>query len=98
LGAVTLDVKDIEKLAHLARLEISLGEVADVSAKLTAIVGLVDQLAAVPTAGVEPMAHPLRRTQRLRADVVTENDARELYQRNAPSVERGLYLVPKVIE
>lgn len=95
---MTLDVEHIQKLADLARLEISGSEVADVSAKLTAIVGLVDQLAAVATAGVAPMAHPMNQTQRLRADVVTEKDEHERYQSNAPLVERGLYLVPKVIE
>jgi len=89
---------DIRKLADLARLEITPGEVADVSAKLSAIVGLVDELASVATAGVTPMAHPLDQKQRLRADVVTEHDERERYQRNAPAVEQGLYLVPKVIE
>jgi aspartyl-tRNA(Asn)/glutamyl-tRNA(Gln) amidotransferase subunit C len=95
---MTLDVEHIQKLADLARLEISGSEVADVSAKLTAIVGLVDQLAAVATAGVAPMAHPMNQTQRLRADVVTEKDEHERYQSNAPLVERGLYLVPRVIE
>jgi aspartyl-tRNA(Asn)/glutamyl-tRNA(Gln) amidotransferase subunit C len=90
--------EDIQRLCRLARLEITSGEVADVSAKLSSIVGLVDQLQAVTTAGVTPMAHPLDRPQRLRPDVVTEVDRHELYQRNAPLVERDLYLVPKVIE
>jgi aspartyl-tRNA(Asn)/glutamyl-tRNA(Gln) amidotransferase subunit C len=95
---VPLTIDDIRKLADLARLEITAGEVADVSAKLTAIVGLVDELSSVSTAGVSPMAHPLDQKQRLRADVVTEHDEHERYQRNAPAVEHGLYLVPKVIE
>ena len=90
--------QDIDKLCDLARLEIGADESADLAAKLTNIVEMVGQLAAVPTDGVEPMAHPLDRPQRLREDVVTETDMRELYQRNAPAVERGLYLVPKVIE
>ena len=68
------------------------------SAKVSSIVAMVDQLQAVDTTGVAPMAHPLDRPQRLRDDVVTEADRHELYQRNAPLVERGLYLVPKVIE
>jgi aspartyl-tRNA(Asn)/glutamyl-tRNA(Gln) amidotransferase subunit C len=89
---------DINRLCRLARLEITPAEVADVSAKLSSIVALVDQLQAVDTAGVAPMAHPLDRPQRLRADVVTEVDQHELYQRNAPLVERDLYLVPKVLE
>ena len=90
--------EDIERLCRLARLEITPAEVADVSAKLTSIVSMVDQLKAVDTAGVTPMAHPLERPQRLRPDVVTETDRHALYQRNAPLVERDLYLVPKVIE
>jgi aspartyl-tRNA(Asn)/glutamyl-tRNA(Gln) amidotransferase subunit C len=93
-----LRAEDIHRLCRLARLEISTSEVADVSAKLTSIVGLVDQLQAVDTAGVAPMAHPLDRPQRLRVDSVTETDRHELYQRNAALVERDLYLVPKVIE
>jgi aspartyl-tRNA(Asn)/glutamyl-tRNA(Gln) amidotransferase subunit C len=89
---------DIHRLARLARLEITDAEIADVSAKLSSIVSMVDQLQAVDTAGVQPMAHPLDQAQRLRADVVTDVDQHELYQRNAALVERDLYLVPKVIE
>ena len=89
---------DIHRLCRLARVEITPGEIADVSAKLTSIVAMVDQLQAVDTEGVTPMAHPLDRAQRLREDRVTETDRHEVYQRNAAQVERGLYLVPKVIE
>ena len=90
--------EDIHRLCQLARLEITAAEVPDVSAKLSSIVAMVDQLRACDTAGVAPMAHPLERAQRLRPDRVTEVDQHELYQRNAPLVERDLYLVPKVIE
>jgi aspartyl-tRNA(Asn)/glutamyl-tRNA(Gln) amidotransferase subunit C len=89
---------DINRLCRLARVEITPAEIADVSAKLSSIVAMVDQLQAVDTKGVVPMAHPLDRPQRLREDRVTETDRHELYQRNAPAVERDLYLVPKVIE
>ncbi len=89
---------DIRRLSRLARLEVTDAEIADVSAKLSSIVAMVDQLQAVDTSGVRPMAHPLDRAQRLRPDVVTEVDRHELYQRNAARVERDLYLVPKVIE
>jgi aspartyl-tRNA(Asn)/glutamyl-tRNA(Gln) amidotransferase subunit C len=90
--------EDIQRLCRLSRLEITPAEVTDVSSKLSSIVAMVDQLQAVDTTGVTPMAHPLDRSQRLRADAVTEVDQHELYQRNAPLVERDLYLVPKVIE
>ena len=90
--------EDIERLCRLARLEITPAEVPDVSAKLSSIMVMVDQLKACDTTGVAPMAHPLERPQRLRPDVVTETDQHGLYQRNAPLVERDLYLVPKVIE
>ncbi len=95
---MSLDSTDIDKLCELARLAIPADEVADVSAKLSDIVALVDQLKAADTAEVEPMAHPLDRSQRLRVDSATEDVDRELYQDNAPAVERGLYLVPKVID
>lgn len=98
MNGMSLAHQDIDKLCELARLEVGADEAADVAQKLSDIVDMVSQLAAVPTEGVEPMAHPLDRPQRLRDDVVTETDRRELYQRNAPAVERGLYLVPKVIE
>jgi aspartyl-tRNA(Asn)/glutamyl-tRNA(Gln) amidotransferase subunit C len=93
-----LTQEDIRRLCRLARVEITAGEIADVSTKLSSIVAMVDQLQAVDTRGVEPMAHPLDRPQRLREDRVTDTDQRETYQRNAGAVERGLYLVPKVIE
>ena len=93
-----LQPDDIERLCRLARLEITPAEIPDVSAKLSSIMAMVDELKACDTTGVAPMAHPLERPQRLRPDVVTEVDQHELYQRNAPLVERDLYLVPKVIE
>lgn len=93
-----LTEEDIRRLCRLARVEITAGEIADACTKLSSIVAMVDQLQAVDTKGVVPMAHPLERAQRLRDDRVTEADRHELYQRNAPLVERDLYLVPKVIE
>jgi aspartyl-tRNA(Asn)/glutamyl-tRNA(Gln) amidotransferase subunit C len=95
---VALKFEDIQKLGELARLRIEPDETDDLLAKLSSILAFVDQLQAADTSHVEPMAHPLDRAQRLRPDEVTETDRRELYQQNAPSVERGLYLVPKVIE
>lgn len=95
---MALRPEEIEKLGELARLRIEPDEIDDLRAKLTSILEFVDQLQAADTGDVEPMAHPLDRSQRLRPDEVTETDRHELYQQNAPQVERGLYLVPKVIE
>jgi aspartyl-tRNA(Asn)/glutamyl-tRNA(Gln) amidotransferase subunit C len=95
---VSLTPDDVTKLCELARLEITPQEKSDVATKLSDIVALVNQLQAAATSDVPPMAHPLERPQRLRDDEVTETDEHQLYQRNAPAVERALYLVPKVIE
>ncbi len=88
----------MEHLALLARLQLEEHEVSDVVGKLSRIVELVDQLQAAPVDDVRPMAHPLNASQRLRPDRVTETIDREAIQANAPAVQDGLYLVPKVIE
>jgi aspartyl-tRNA(Asn)/glutamyl-tRNA(Gln) amidotransferase subunit C len=96
---VTLTRRDVENIAHLARLEITEAELPVYVASLSAILAFVEQLSAAATDDVVPMAHPLEgQVQRLREDCVTETDRREAYQSNAPAVEAGLYLVPKVIE
>jgi len=95
---MSLDADDVAKIAHLARLEISPDDVPEYVRNLSSIFDLVEQMNAVSTENVEPMAHPLSLVQRLRADVVTEVDQRSEFQSNAPQVEAGLYLVPKVIE
>ncbi len=95
---MALTESDVEKIARLARLRISATERAEVTARLGSILGMVDRLQAAATAGIEPMAHPLDAVQPLRADRVTEPDRRDEYQRIAPAVESGLYLVPRVIE
>lgn len=94
----SLQRADIEKIAHLARLGIAEADVPEYARELSNILGLVEQMSAVDTAGVTPMAHPLDAQQRLREDVVTEQNQRELLQANAPQVEAGLFLVPQVIE
>ena len=96
--AVSLTPEDVQKLCALARLQIGPDEIGDLSAKLSDIMRLVGELQAQSTEGAVPMAHPLERPQRLRPDAVTEADARDVYQANAPLTEQGLYLVPKVIE
>jgi len=95
---VSLSRTDVERLAHLARLEIDPGAADAVRAKLAAILGLIDELNAVDTRGVLPMAHAQDLALPLREDAVTEPDRHALYQQQAPAVEDGLYLVPKVIE
>lgn len=95
---MSIEKDDIEKLSHLARINIS-DDVADiVSTRLNEVLKMVDQLQAVDTQGVEPMANPMDATQRLRADKVTELDSRTLLMNNAPAEENGLFLVPKVID
>jgi aspartyl-tRNA(Asn)/glutamyl-tRNA(Gln) amidotransferase subunit C len=95
---MSLNENDVRHIARLARLAVPDAGLAEVAAKLTRIVGFVDQLQAADTAGVAPMAHPLDARQRLRPDAVTEADARDRYQQNAAAVDQGLYLVPRVIE
>jgi len=95
----SLTRQDVEKIAHLARLNITEQEMPVYVTSLSSIVNFVDELSRAQTGGVEPMAHPLDgQHQRLRADVVSETDNHEKYQDNAPAVQAGLYVVPRVIE
>jgi aspartyl-tRNA(Asn)/glutamyl-tRNA(Gln) amidotransferase subunit C len=95
---MTIEQSEVEKIAELARIRISDDQVGEVTARITEILAMVDQLQEADTSGIEPMANPLGATQRLRADEVTEINHREAFQAIAPAVENGLYLVPKVIE
>ena len=96
---MSLTRQDVEKIARLARLSITAQEMPVYVASLSSIVDFVDELSRVETGNVLPMAHPLDgQQQRLRADRVTETDQREKYQSNAPAVQAGLYVVPRVIE
>ena len=95
---MALDRSDVERLAHLARIGLQDADIPATAGKLSSIMGLIDKMQAVDTSGIEPLAHPLEATQRLRADVVTETDQREALQSIAPATEQGLYLVPRVIE
>ena len=95
---MTLSLADVYRIAHLARVEIDAAHAEEVRAKLASIFGLIDQLGAVDTTGVEPMAHAQEATLPLRADLAVEPDLRERYQALAPAVDDGLYLVPKVLE
>jgi aspartyl-tRNA(Asn)/glutamyl-tRNA(Gln) amidotransferase subunit C len=96
---MSLTRRDVEGIAHLARLEITEGELPVYVDSLSKILSFVEQLNAAQTGTVEPMAHPLEgEVQRLRADTVTETDQHAKYQANAPLVAGALYVVPKVIE
>ena len=95
---MTISAADVHRIAHLARIEIDAAQAEEVCAKLDAIFALINELNAVDTTGVVPMAHAQDVMLPLREDEVTESDQRALYQGIAPAVEDGLYLVPKVIE
>ncbi|UCB56234.1 MAG: Asp-tRNA(Asn)/Glu-tRNA(Gln) amidotransferase subunit GatC [Thiotrichales bacterium] len=95
---MSLDTDDIKAIARLARLKIDEADVPLYANNLSSILDLVEQMNSVNTEGVIPMSHPLDVAQRLRDDVVTENNQREEFQRIAPATRDGLYLVPRVIE
>lgn len=99
---MSLTLEDIQRIAHLARLELAPEQGTRLRDQLNGFFSLVEQMNAVDTSGVEPLAHPTAVMEdvalRLRPDVVSEPNAREANQQSAPAVERGLFLVPKVIE
>ncbi len=104
---MALEITDIKRIAHLARIDINDEEAQSTLTKLSGIVGLIEQMQAVDTTGIVPMSHSQDVAQRLREDVVTKVNQRDDFQKNAPSlgngsaapaVDAGLYLVPKVIE
>ncbi len=95
---MAIEQGEIEKIAELSRIRIADEEIGQVTQRITEILQMVDQLQAVDTHNVEPMANPLDATQRLRPDKVTQSNRRDAFQAIAPAVENGLYLVPKVIE
>ena len=95
---MSLTPDDVRRLARLARIAIQPDESGAVLERLNRVLGLIDQMRRVDTAGVEPMAHALGVVQRTRPDEVREGDQHKVYQSVAPAVDEGLYLVPKVIE
>lgn len=95
---MSISPEEVLKIANLARLQIKQDEVEQYATDLSNIINLVEQMNAVDTTDILPMAHPLDATQRLREDQVTEDNQRDKFQAVAPSAEKGLYLVPKVIE
>ncbi|MBI5659482.1 MAG: Asp-tRNA(Asn)/Glu-tRNA(Gln) amidotransferase subunit GatC [Nitrosomonadales bacterium] len=95
---MSLSIDDVKKVAQLARLAVTEQEAQTAHAQLSGIFGLIEEMRAVDTSGIEPMSHAQDVVQRLREDKVTEGNQREMFQQIAPQVESGLYLVPKVIE
>ena len=99
---MSLNAQDISRIANLARLELSSTESERMLDQLNGFFGIVEKMQAVDTSGVTPLAHPVAAIQdialRLREDIASEPDQRDANQRSAPAVERGLFLVPKVIE
>ena len=95
---MALTLTDVQRVAHLARLEITPEQTEAMLAKLSGIFALIEKMQQVDTRNIEPMAHAQDVVLALRQDAVTEGDAHELYQSVAPQVEAGLYLVPKVID
>ncbi len=99
---MSLTSSDIARLANLARLELQPAESERILGQMNDFFSIVEAMRAVDTSGLEPMAHPVAAIQdvalRLREDVVSEPNQREVNQRSAPAVEHGLFLVPKVIE
>lgn len=95
---MSLTTEDVNKIAWLARLAIDPEKAGAYARDLSGILDFVEQMSAVDTSAVSPMAHPLDQVQRLRPDEISETDRRENFQAHAPLTEAGLYLVPKVIE
>jgi aspartyl-tRNA(Asn)/glutamyl-tRNA(Gln) amidotransferase subunit C len=99
---MSLNSEDIARIANLARLELQPEESERMLARINGFFEIVEKMRAVDTAGIEPLSHPVAAVRdvelRLRDDVASEPDQREANQRSAPAVERGLFLVPKVIE
>ncbi len=99
---MSLNAQDIDRIANLARLELQPAEAERMREQINGFFSIVEAMQAVDTTGVQPMAHPVAAIQdvqlRLREDVVSEPNQREANQQSAPAVERGLFLVPKVIE
>ena len=100
---MSLELKDVKRIANLARLELSEDEANSTLNKLNSFFAIAEQLQAIDTTGIAPLSHPIAAQMpelclRLREDVVTETNHREEYQQVAPATQDGLYLVPKVIE
>ena len=95
---MALSTDDIQKIARLARLEIAEQDITRYQSELDSILGLIEQMEAADTSSIEPMTNPQDASLRLRKDEVSETNQRDKFQQNAPAADKGLYLVPKVID
>jgi aspartyl-tRNA(Asn)/glutamyl-tRNA(Gln) amidotransferase subunit C len=99
---MSLNSQDIARIAQLARLELRPEESERMLTQINGFFAIVEKMRAVDTSGVDPLTHPVAAVQdvqlRLREDVASEPNTREANQKSAPAVERGLFLVPRVIE
>lgn len=95
---MSLSNDDVRRIAKLARIAVTDDELAATQQQLNRILGLIEEMSAVDTRGIEPMAHAQDVMLRLREDEATAPNRRDAFQAVAPAVEAGLYLVPKVIE
>lgn len=90
---------EIKKVAHLGRLAIQETDIPIYTQHLNNLLQLIERMNKVDTTGIEPMSHPLEgQHQRLRMDSISEINQREIFQKTAPEVVEGLYLVPIVVE
>ncbi|MGI9211776.1 MAG: Asp-tRNA(Asn)/Glu-tRNA(Gln) amidotransferase subunit GatC [Methylococcaceae bacterium] len=95
---MSLTAENVNRIAWLARVAINADQVESYAHDLSGILDFVAQMDGIDTRTVQPMAHPMEQIQRLRPDIPSEPDQRDAFQRHAPRIEAGLYLVPKVIE
>tara|TARA_B100000965_G_scaffold221590_1_gene185387 strand:+ start:216 stop:503 length:288 start_codon:yes stop_codon:yes gene_type:complete len=95
---MSIDKSDIEHLCNLSKLNLDEEEQSIFLSQMQSILGMIEELQEVETSDIEPMAHPLQMTQRLRDDEVTEFNKRDKYQKNTDFAEDGFYKVPKVID
>ncbi|MBT4238430.1 Asp-tRNA(Asn)/Glu-tRNA(Gln) amidotransferase subunit GatC [Oceanospirillaceae bacterium] len=95
---MALENADIDKIAILARLQVTPSETSDYANSISSILSLIDQMQQVSTEGVEPLSNPHDASQRLRKDEVTCDNQREAFIALAPAAQDGLYLVPKVLD
>ena len=95
---MTIKKSEIAYISSLSKLKMEDAEMDNYTRQISDILKMIQQLEKVDTDDIEPMAHPLNMKQRLRVDVITEENHRELYQKKAVEFEEGFYKVPKVID